>query len=438
MPSPIEHYVTSMEAFIDEAPKKSALYFVRPGKDFTRTRLLPFSLLVWHQVSLLNCSLSAELYNLHCVKLGMQKAPTKSGLSQARDKIKTIFFEELFKLSVYLFYINFEPHKWNGLFLNAVDGTSLRLPKKQRIGNVMGWTKNQFGKSPQTRVLAVFDVLNKIILDAELFKPDVSEAKTAYRLISGFSKAACYIYDRGFGSQITLALHLYFGVYAVTRMRTDIAIVKDFIASGALELIVTQQMNSDTRENLISLGLDPLKLDSIKFRLIRVELENGEIEVLATTMMDEEVYPAEDFKELYNHRWAVETCFYILKSYMQLLNFSCFKEDGCKKEILHTLIFYNMQSAMIFSAKEEVATKYEDREYEYQVNRNVSICFQRDFIHGLIKKPVDIAPLVKKLIVNMVDHVEPIRPDAVRAKVRKPDRHKSGRHFTQTNYRQVI
>lgn len=440
---PITHYVTSLNAFVHDAPTKGKLYIENPDKDFTRNRMLPFSVLVWLQMSLLKLTLASELYNLFCVKLDLILGPTKSALCQARQKIKTQFFIDFFKLTSSKFYENFEVEKWNGLALYAVDGTTTRLPKLKKIGELMGWSTNQHTKVPTTRLLAVFDVMGKIIVDAKLFKPNESEEKTAHNMISGFDKLGCYLYDRGFGHQITLALHLHYKVHTVVRLKLGTDLVKGFLARGLNDEIITQKVNSDTYRNFKRLGLSNRNFQFIKFRLIKVLLDNGEIEVLATTLLDQVIYPASDFKKLYNQRWGIETCFFVLKSYMQLLNFSTFTASGCTKEIFIALSFYNIQSAVIFSARPAVEemnnrpsqkTK-EPRKHKLQINRNVCVRFLKDLMFGLCKETFDIDRLLEKLKKNMLRHMEPVRAERVHDKTRNPGTFNKGRHGTQTNYR---
>lgn len=433
----IEQFVTSLQAFVNDAPNHADIYFKRPGQDFTRTRLLPFSTLVWLQVSLLNRTLASELYNFHCIKLSREKAPTKSALSQARDKIKTAFFKDFFVQSNKLFFQHFSPKKWKGFTIKAIDGSSSRLPPKKEIGEEMGWVTNQHSSYPHTRFLLVFDVLNQIIVDSKFFAPNVSEAKTAYQVISSLPNDSIHLYDRGFGFQITMALHLHFGSHVVARMRTDTDIVRDFIASGAPDQIITQEVNSDTKANFKELGIDTSNLETVSYRLVRVELNTGEIEVLATTLLDQEEYGAEEFGALYNWRWGVETCIYVLKSYLELLNFSSFKSEGCKKEFYQKFIFYNIQSALIHSVAPGVIVLNANRRLDYQVNRNACICCQRDFLHELVKSSVNIGILLVKVKAHMLSNLEAIRPNKARTKERKPDNHKTGRHFTQTNYRRA-
>jgi hypothetical protein len=63
--------------------------------------------------------------------------------------------------------------------------------------------------------------------------------------------------------------------------------------------VITLEANQRSVEQCLEKGLptQPLRL-----RLIRVELENGEVEVLITNLMDEQAFPACEFKELYRLR----------------------------------------------------------------------------------------------------------------------------------------
>ncbi len=47
--------------------------------------------------------------------------------------------------------------------------------------------------------------------------------------------------------------------------------------------------------------------------MVRVILDNGEIEVLVTSLFDQAHYPSHEFKELYYRRWGIETFYSILK-----------------------------------------------------------------------------------------------------------------------------
>ena len=59
----------------------------------------------------------------------------------------------------------------------------------------------------------------------------------------------------------------------------------------------------------------------IKVRFVSVILSTGEVEVLATSLMEESIQ-REDFQQLYFLRWGVETFFSLIKGRLNLENFT--------------------------------------------------------------------------------------------------------------------
>jgi len=55
---------------------------------------------------------------------------------------------------------------------------------------------------------------------------------------------------------------------------------------------------------------------------VTVRLSTGELEILVTSLLDEEGYPTAAFKEIYNLRWGVETLYDVVKNRLSLENFS--------------------------------------------------------------------------------------------------------------------
>ncbi len=67
------------------------------------------------------------------------------------------------------------------------------------------------------------------------------------------------------------------------------------------------------------MGLD---LEPLKLRLIRVDLANGETEILITSLIDKDLYPYDIFAELYHQRWFVEEDYKKLKCWIEVENFT--------------------------------------------------------------------------------------------------------------------
>mgnify|MGYP002079359385 CR=1 FL=1 len=116
--------------------------------------------------------------------------------------------------------------------------------------------------------------------------------------------------------------------------------VDKFDKSGLNEQIATFKLPKKDRKLLKDF---PAWYDKeIKCRLIKVELPNGESEMLCTSLTDMEKYVYDDFVELYHYRWNEEEAFKLLKCRIEVENFSgktatAVKQDFYAKMFLLTL-----------------------------------------------------------------------------------------------------
>lgn len=83
------------------------------------------------------------------------------------------------------------------------------------------------------------------------------------------------------------------------------------------ELIVSHRLNAKDRRELQELGLST-KQTTISVRLIKVCLPNGKLEILATSLQDTQLYPAQAFGQLYGFRWGVEEAFKTIKQHLNV------------------------------------------------------------------------------------------------------------------------
>ena len=137
----------------------------------------------------------------------------------------------------------------------------------------------------------------------------------------------------------------------------------------------------------------------LTLRLLRVQLDDGSYENIATNLPEEE-FKAEDFKALYHLRWQEENSFRDLKYSLCLKAFHSKKYDYIVQEVWARVILYNFSSSIIIN----VTIDREDRAYEYQANYSSALKTCRDFlrIHDGITK-INVKGLIAR-------NIEPIRP----------------------------
>jgi hypothetical protein len=347
-------------------------YFSKPGKDFSKATILSLERITWFIVSLINRTTSVELGDFFSKLGALNEVPTKSALSQARDKIRPEYFLDLFRLSVDLYYKTHMVKLFKGLLLWACDGTGTKLPEMSLLGEAFGTQSNRYKSVPSTKILMFFDVLNEIVIDVKLHPSSIAESTTAHRCIAHIPTNTCVIYDRGFAGQTILFAHQYYGSHCIIRLPVGFSkTVKTFVESGEKEVIITEKLSFKSRNTLNAHGYEVTKKTTITYRLVRVELSTGEVEVLMTSLTDTKAFEHSEFQELYYKRWGVETFILVIKSFFQLFNFSTIKENGIWQDIYAPMIFYNMQTVLHQRQVQEIEKLNKKRAHDYKPNRNV-------------------------------------------------------------------
>ncbi len=87
----------------------------------------------------------------------------------------------------------------------------------------------------------------------------------------------------------------------------------------------------------------PVKL---KVRLVSLRLPNGELEVLATSLLDEVAYPTAEFLTVYHWRWGHETFYLMLKGRLELENFSGQTVEVVEQDVPAALLLANLKSVL--------------------------------------------------------------------------------------------
>ena len=147
----------------------------------------------------------------------------------------------------------------------------------------------------------------------------------------------------------------------------------------------------------------------MKVRIVRIQLNTGEYETIATSL-DREKFPPERIKNLYYKRWGIETSFRELKYSIGVTNFHAKKQESVLQEIFARLIMYNFCERITLHV---VIENDKGRKWQYQANFTMGIHICRDYFRDQSPRPLDSEEKIKKYIL-------PIRPNrADRRKVRQ-------------------
>jgi IS4 transposase len=95
-------------------------------------------------------------------------------------------------------------------------------------------------------------------------------------------------------------------------------VVETFYNTGKESQVVNLELPAKDKTAAESLGITKKK---IKVRLVRIELESGETEILLSTLVNEEIFTPAHLKELYGLRWPIEESYKTFKHKVCIENF---------------------------------------------------------------------------------------------------------------------
>ena len=334
---------------------------------FTRQRVLTFPVLVAFLLCAFKGSLQSLLDDLlpSLGRFGL-RAVTKSAVSQARQKLKASAFEALNDaLTRFLSECLPEP-RWRGLRLVATDSTTLRLP---------AWPENQaeFGVQYDTagqpyvlaRALGLFATTSRLMLKATLARFEDPERGLLVRLLPHLARDDLLIMDRGFPAVWLFTLLQQRSIPLLARIdETSWPEVEAFRRSGLKATVLTRTVSAQAHRQAQRVGAE-LVDQTLRLRLIRVVLPTGHIEVLATSLIEAEAFPAEDFKGLYHARWNIEEHFKLLKHRLNIEQFTGELPESIRQDFHAKVFTANLAEALAREAYDSVP---EDRAPRYVPN----------------------------------------------------------------------
>ena len=358
-------------------------------KDFTRDRKLPFKSLILFMLNIIKQTLQKEL--THFISLfGGEKVDsiTKSAYCQSRLKLKHTAFIELDDVILKEFYTDNDFNEWNNFIVLGTDGSTLSLPYSKELIDEFGIkvTKNEI--MPRALISSCYDLLNDIIIDSQIDKVSAGERPLVLKHIENLHKIkhkTLMIFDRGYAALWFMFYLLLKNVGFVMRLKEDFSEVDSFLKSEDISRIVNYEECSERSLNqLKKLGL---VFHSIKIRLVKVILDNGTIEVLATSLLDEKKYPSIIFKDLYFLRWGIEINFDRLKNKIEIENFTGLSILSVLQDFYANMFILNLQSIIARDVQSEIDENKIDAKHRYKVNRNLSLGYMKDKVVDILTSP---------------------------------------------------
>ena len=321
------------------------------------------------------------------------RAVTKGALSTARSKLNPEAFKRLNRVGVDIFYRDAEYYVWGDHRVLAVDGTRLVLPNHQSVKEEFG--EHGFGpNSDSQRSLAIgsllYDVLNQVTLDSQIAPYSSSESELLQKHLEYVQSGDLLLLDRGYPSFWLLFLLKAKGIEFCVRLKDNWWLqVKDFSESGEKERIVRFHLPAKDRKKLSDYPAYQQAGKEIACRLVKVELADGNNEILCTSLLDMETYRREDFDELYHYRWNEEEAYKLLKSRMDLEDFSGKTAISVKQDFHAKILLMSLCAIYAHPIEEKVRAEYradENRRHDQKINRTNALSMTQEILIGIFLK----------------------------------------------------
>lgn len=346
---------------------------------------------------------------------------TKSAFCTARKLISSQAFVELNQVALKSVYDQATLKQWHGFRLCAVDGTKLRIPDIPTLRDHFGVQTNGVANQacPMAIASASYDVLNDLILDARIAPLDQDERSLAAEHLALSHDNDLILYDRGYPAFWLLALHQQMNrQYCMRVPRTFCAEVTAFIDSGAYDQCVQLAPGFEARKLCQVHGVSDSPL---QVRLVRVILDNGDIEVLMTSLLDATRFPVDCFKALYHLRWGIEEIYKRLKSRLEIENFSGKSVLSVEQDFHAKILTQNLTALTATIANAQVQARTAHRCHTYKINLTEALSKMKYSVVLLLTR-VSIRSILTALIRVIAACIEPIRPDRKYPRKSRPSR----------------
>jgi len=249
---------------------------------------------------------------------------------------------------------------WKGFRVRVLDGTAVSMPdtpKNQRAYPQSAEQKPGCG-FPFMKIVGIFSLSTGVLLDYARGNKHQHELDLLHRLLDVFKEGDLVLADRGFNCYTLLALLLRKKVFAL--MRLHHARNADFRRGkrlGKHDRLVVWRKPYDWERRYIPLKLWKCLPAELSVRIVRFSLRRPGFRTrsvtLVTTLLDPELYPAEQLALLYARRWQIELWFRDQKTSMGMEVLRCKSPKMIHKELEMFFIAYNLIRSLMLQASRD-------------------------------------------------------------------------------------
>jgi Insertion element 4 transposase N-terminal/Transposase DDE domain len=324
------------------------------GTATVRRRRLPADRTVWLMLGMavmrdLPVTVVARQLDIALPAPDGSRTVAPSALVQARARLGSEPMEWLFlRTSGEWTHRSADEHRWRGLSLYAVDGTTLRVADSsenrrhfgsQDSGRHEGGREHRVGGYPLVRMVVLMAVRSHLVAGVSFGPYGVDERRYAESLWSEVPDRSLVLVDRAYLQANVLVPLTSNGVerHWLTRAKSNTKFTKVRRLGRGDELVVFTVSKEARRK-------DPTLPAQFEARAIRYQRKGYQPQMLLTSLVDDARYPADEIRGLYHERWEVELGFDEMKTKMldRLETIRSKTPDAVAQEMWGLLIAYNL------------------------------------------------------------------------------------------------
>ena len=373
-------------------------------KDFTRRRKMSFSNYIWYLLTATKRSLSSGLQAFVKNLDVSWDSYSRQAFSQGRQRIKPEAIKKLLTAAQERFYQEADYATWRGMRVLAIDGSKYNLPTSEELREHYD-IQNNSGEQVQALGSCLYDVLNGLVLDAQLTRVDGNERELAIQHLDILKakparrgEKELLLMDRGYPS------------YELIQGIED----RGFLYAMRCCREFCRGMRLDGRKDCVIEHKFARAREKIRMRVIRFTLDNGDEEIIVTNLFDSDL-SVRDFKELYHRRWSIETNYNSLKNKLEIEDFSGHSVLAVEQDYYATVTIANLVSILMFDNREQIEeyNTSSKRKYAYKQNVNTTVGLLKDELLFLLME--DSSRRRKRRMLRLMTHalrfLVPVRPD---------------------------
>ena len=276
---------------------------------------------------------------------------TRQALSKQRVFINPLVFKEISKEYLRLIGYNRNNHffkEYKGFRLYGGDGSDFEIPDFEEVRRDFGIKDTpKYRKPAMAKFSSIMDLLNGFILDGIIGNYKQAELPLMHQNLDNIQdliipEKSIFIFDRGYNAMELYAHIMSINSYFIVRLKDKSYIDERYtIKENDSEIKIKLTKDRIKKFHNPSLKEEYGKEEHLNLRILTIELDNGKTETLLTNIFNKE-FQIEDFKELYNLRWGIETNYNTMKNRLNIENYSGKKRITIEQDIYSKFLKYNI------------------------------------------------------------------------------------------------